>query len=108
MHVQGYWVRFMNDAGNAPGVQEGDVIVTLIKPVGGVEEIRVPSREVVLAAEAGNLIGLQVTGFDGRHLFVSAANLAGVIDAPLPGDDEEKHAPARAPRSKAGTPSTPD
>jgi hypothetical protein len=102
MHLQGYWGKFMNDAGNAPGAQQGDVIITLIKPVGGVEEVRVPSNEVTLAVEAGNFIGVQVTGFDGRHLFVSAANLAGIIDAPVDGDGEKT--PARVVRGKAAVP----
>jgi hypothetical protein len=91
MHLQGYWGKFMADAGNAPGAQQGDVIITLVKPVGGVEEVRVPSNEVTLAAEAGNLIGVQVTGYDGRHLFIAAGNLAGIIDAPA-GDDEKDDA----------------
>lgn len=103
MHLQGYWGKFMNEAGNAPGAQQGDVVITLVKPVGGVEEIRAPSAEVVLAVEAGNFIGVQVTGFDGRHLFVAAANLAGIIDAPAadeerPDEDKPAHRgrPARA------------
>jgi hypothetical protein len=104
MHLQPMWHKFMAEAGNAPGAQQGDVVVTLIKPVGGVEEVRVPSSEVTLAVEAGNFIGLQVKGHDGRHLFVTAANLAGIIDAPAGDDkpdDEEKHAgPGRGPRAK--------
>jgi hypothetical protein len=82
MHLEGYWHTFMADAGNAPGAQQGDVVVTLIKPVGGIEEIRVPSDLVSLAAEVGNLIGVQLMTADGRHLFVAAGNLAGIVDAP--------------------------
>jgi hypothetical protein len=89
----------MNEAGNAPGAQQGDVIVTLVKPVGGIEEIRVPSGEVTLAAESGQLIGVQLVTFDGRHLFVTAANLAGIVDAPADGDDDGKPA-ARAQRGR--------
>ena len=107
MHLQGFWGKFMADAGNAPGAQQGDVVITLIQPVGGVGEVRVPSNEVTLAVEAGNLIGVQVTGFDGRHLFVSAANLAGIIDAPAEGDGEkpagaEHRAPGRRAAGKTG------
>jgi len=83
MHLQGFWHGFMADAGNAPGPQQGDVIVTLVKPVGGVDEIRVPSDLVSIAAEVGNLIGVQLVTADGRHLFIAGSNLAGIIDAPL-------------------------
>lgn len=90
----------MNEAGNAPGAQNGDVVITLMEPVGGIKEVRVPSREVILAAEAGNLIGLQVIGHDGRRLFVSASNLAGIVDAPA--EEDEKPAAHRGPgRPKA-------
>jgi hypothetical protein len=99
MHLQGFWGKFMNDAGNAPGEQQGDVLITLVKAVGGIEEMRVPSREVTLAAEAGNLIGVQVTGYDGRHLFIAAGNLAGIIDAPADGDEEKP--PAKTLRARS-------
>jgi hypothetical protein len=89
------WHEFMADAGNAPGQQQGDVIVTLMEPVGGVQEVTVPSGDVTVAAEAGNLIGVQLKTPDGRHLFISAANLAGMIDAPA---SEDKDKPARPPR----------
>lgn len=79
----------MADAGNKPGAQKGDVIVTLMEPVGGVQEVTVPSNGVTIAAEAGNLIGVQLMMPDGRHLFISAANLAGMIDAPV---EEKEHA----------------
>ena len=85
----------MADAGNAPGAQQGDVIVTLMQPVGGVQEVTVPSGDVTVAAEAGNLIGVQLKTPGGRHLFVSAANLAGMIDAPA---DDGKDKPARPSR----------
>jgi hypothetical protein len=94
MHLQGFWHGFMADAGNAPGPQQGDVIVTLVKPVGGVDEIRVPSDLVSIAAEAGNLIGVQLVTADGRHLFIAGSNLAGIIDAPVKksGEDADKDA----------------
>jgi hypothetical protein len=97
MHLQGYWHTFMAEAGNEPGAQQGDVIVTLIHAVGGIDEIRVPSDLVTIAAEAGNLIGIQLVTADGRHLFVSSQNLAGIVDAPKAkakagdkDDDDEK------------------
>jgi uncharacterized protein YcfJ len=89
MHLQGYWHTFMNDAGNEPGAQKGDVVVTLNKPVGGIDEIRVPSDLVTIAAEAGQLIGVQLITADGRHLFVTAGNLAGIVDAPVKSDDDK-------------------
>jgi hypothetical protein len=113
MHLQGFWHVFMNEAGNKPGAQQGDVIVVLLKPVGGIDEIRVPSDLVTIAAEAGSLIGVQLITADGRHLFVSPQNLAGIIDAPLAkaGDDKdgdedkaEGHArPRRGPVTVSGT-----
>ncbi len=87
------WHGWMAAAGNAPGDNKGDVIVTMMQPVGGVSEVTVPSGKVAIAAEAGNLIGVQVMLPDGRHLFVSASNLAGMVDAPA----EEKSAARRAP-----------
>jgi hypothetical protein len=81
----------MAAAGNAPGDNKGDVTVTLMEPVGGVQEVTLPSGDVTIAAEAGNLIGLQLMMPDGRHLFVSAANLAGVVDAPA-AEARELHA----------------
>jgi hypothetical protein len=91
------WHEFMAAAGNAPGAQKGDVIVTLMDPVGGVGEVTVPSSDVTIAAEAGNLIGVQLKMPDGRRLFVSAANLAGMIDAPREEAREDKPARARQP-----------
>jgi hypothetical protein len=98
MHLVSMWHGFMNDAGNKPGAQQGDVTITLFQPVGGVQEATVPSGAVNIAAEAGNLIGVQVMLPDGRHLFVQASNLAGIIDAPTdsakPGGSRAKTAAA--------------
>ena len=95
MHLQGMWHQFMAEAGNVPGAQKGDVIVTLMEPVGGIQEVTVPSDDVTVAAEAGNLIGVQLVMPDGRRLFVSAANLAGMVDAPT------EHAAERKPAGTA-------
>jgi hypothetical protein len=92
------WHGFMAQAGNAPGDNKGDVIVSLLEPVGGVQEVTVPSGDVAIAAEAGNLIGLQLMLPDGRHLFVSAGNLAGVIDAPTDSKEDGQQRPQRAAR----------
>jgi hypothetical protein len=96
MHLKGMWHEFMADAGNAPGAQKGDVVVTLLQPVGGVGEVTVPSDSVTIAAEMGNLIGVQVLLPDGRHLFVNSNNLAGMIDAP----SAEDKPPARRPAGR--------
>lgn len=90
MQLQGYWHQFMADAGNKPGAQQGDVTITMIKPIGGIDEITVPSAGVILAAEAGQLIGVQLITPGGRHLFIAAGNLAGIVDAPLKSDDDDK------------------
>lgn len=94
MHLQGMWHEFMAAAGNAPGAQQGDVVVTMLQPVGGVSEVTVPSDDVTVAAEAGNLIGVQLKTADGRRLFISAANLAGMIDAPHAEDKPAARRPA--------------
>lgn len=82
MHLQGMWHEFMAAAGNMPGANKGDVVITLVQPVAGISELTVPSGSVSIAAEAGNLIGLQVMMPDGRRLFVNSGNLAGFVDAP--------------------------
>lgn len=84
------WHEFSAQQGNVPGAQQGEVVVTLMQPVGGVSEVTLPSNDVSIAAEAGNLIGVQLLLGDGRRLFVSAANLAGIVDAPL-GKDVRAH-----------------
>ena len=88
----------MAEAGNAPGAQQGDVVISLLSAVGGVSEVTCPSADVAIAAEAGNLIGVQVRTEDGRRLFVSANNLAGIIDAP----SKEREDKAPAARRQAG------
>jgi len=88
------WHEFMAEAGNAPGAQKGDVVVTLLQPVGGVGEATVPSNDVTIAAEAGNLIGVQLRLPDGRRLFINADNLAGMVDAPR---EDDKPAARRQP-----------
>lgn len=98
------WHEFAAQQGNAPGPQQGDVVVTLLQPVGGVGEFTVPSDSVTFAAEAGNLIGIQAVLPDGRRLFAAAGNIAGVVDAP---PEHESKRSGRAPRSgdaAAGTP----
>jgi hypothetical protein len=94
MHLKGMWHEFMADAGNAPGAQKGDVVVTLLQPVGGVGEVTVPSGSVTIAAEMGNLIGVQLKLADGRHLFIAGSNLAGMVDAPHEDARDEEHKPA--------------
>jgi len=97
MHLQTYWHQFIAEQGNAPGAQQGDVVITLVQAVGGVSEVTVPSDDVTFAAEAGSLIGLQVRLTDGRRLFVNAGNLAGIIDAPAEGEARDKAAARRGP-----------
>lgn len=80
MHLESFWHGFIEQAGNQPGAQQGDVTVTLLQPVGGIGEFTVPSDSVTIAAEAGNLIGLQ-TVVEGRRIFVMATNVAGIVDA---------------------------
>lgn len=87
------WHGFAADQGNEPGAQRGDVVVTFLQPVGGVGEVTVPSGDVAIAAEAGNVNGVQVRLPDGRRLFAGWANVAGIIDAPA---HEEKPASSRA------------
>jgi hypothetical protein len=98
VHLQTMWHEFTAQQGNEPGAQQGEVVVTLMQPVGGVDEVTLPSNDVSIAAEAGNLIGLQLILDDGRRLFVGAANLAGIVDAPLSKEVRD--------RRRAGQPAT--
>lgn len=91
------WHGFAAEQGNAPGAQRGDVVVTFLQPVGGVGEVTVPSSEVAIAAEAGSVNGVQVRLPDGRRLFASWGNVAGIIDAP---EHEEKPASGRRQAAK--------
>lgn len=77
------WHEFTAQQGNEPGAQQGEVVVTLMQPVGGVGEVTLPSNDVAIAAEAGNMIGVQLLLGDGRRLFVGAGNVAGILDAPV-------------------------
>ena len=95
------WHGFAAEQGNVPGAQRGDVVVTFLQPVGGVGEVTVPSRDVAIAAEAGNINGLQVTLPDGRRLFAGWANVAGIIDAPA---EAAKPASSRAKAAAAARP----
>lgn len=90
------WHGFAAEQGNAPGAQRGDVVVTLIQPVGGIGEVTVPSSEVAIAAEAGNVNGIQLTLPDGRRMFASWNNVAGIIDAPAEGAAKPASSRARA------------
>lgn len=96
-HVNGFWTKFLAEAGNLPGDQQGDVTVHLNNPVEGMREVTCPSAGLTIAAEMGQLIGLQLKLADGRRLFVPAANVAGVIDTPA----EEKPQAKTRPRAGA-------
>jgi hypothetical protein len=82
VHLTGYWGEMLADVGNKPGAQQGDVIVQLSVPVGGVESFTCSSDALTAAGEAGQLITLAVRLEDGRHLLVPWVNVAGIIDAP--------------------------
>lgn len=101
MHLQGMWHQFMGEAGNVPGTNKGDVVITLLQPIGGIGELTVPSNDVSVAAEAGNLIGLQVMLADGRRLFVNSGNLAGFVDAPAETPEEAPEEPATGGKTSA-------
>ena len=83
MHLQAVWHEFAAQQGNVPGAHQGDVIVTFTQPIGGVDEVTVPSNDVTIAAEAGGIIGIQVVLPDGRRLFAMSGGVAGIVDAPL-------------------------
>jgi hypothetical protein len=88
-HLSASWVQFMADIGNRPGAQQGDVLIELLSPVAGVQSITCPSSAVTIAAEAGQMVGLLVFQH-GRRLFIPAANVGAVIDAPEP-DQQPGH-----------------
>lgn len=79
-HLTGFWQKFLADLGNEPGEQQGDVTVHLISPVGGMSSVTGPSGALTIAAEAGSVVGALMQ-IDGRHLFIPAANIAGIVDA---------------------------
>jgi hypothetical protein len=76
------WVQELEQYGNEPGLNQGDVVIELDKPVDGMEKITVASGKVSFGAEAGSVIGLSVELDGGRHLFVPWANVTGFFDAP--------------------------
>src|ERR1700733_11491086 len=95
MHLQTMWHEFAAQQGNAPGAQQGDVTVTFTQSVAGMEEVTLPSNDVSIAAEAGNIHGLQLVLEDGRRMFVMAGVVAGITDAPLEKADEGKRSDGR-------------
>jgi hypothetical protein len=97
MHLQGFWHVFAAEQGNVPGPHMGDVTVTLLQPVGGIGEFTISSNDVSIAAEAGNLLGVQAVLDDGRKIFVMAGNVAGIVDAP-----QEKPAASSRRGSRSG------
>ena len=86
VNMSSRWDQFLSMAGNAPGMDEGDVTVHLTAPVDGMSSFTCPSKALTVAAEAGALIGLSVVLEDGRHLFVPGGSVAGIIDADQSGD----------------------
>lgn len=106
VHLQTMWHEFNAEQGNAPGAQQGDVVVTLLQSVGDISEVIVPSGDVSIAAEAGSILGVQVKLPDGRRLFVMGNNVAGIIDAPPQkardaADDDAPSKPASRARQAA-------
>lgn len=82
VHILQHWTGLLHEAGNEPGAQAGEVVVELVSPVAGEPSYQLPSADLQLAVEAGSFIGAQAVLPDGRHIFIPAANIAGVIDAP--------------------------
>lgn len=106
-HLNSSWVQFLSDVGNQPGAQQGDVVVELAAPVGSLSSITCPSADLSVAVEAGQFIAVHVTLKDGRHLFIPAGNIAGIIDAPVKtGATAETRPPAARKRAlpEAGLP----
>lgn len=79
------WVQELEQYGNEPGLNQGDVVIELGTPIDGMEKITVASDKVSFGAEAGTVVGVSVELDDGRHLFVPWANVTGFIDAPAAG-----------------------
>lgn len=78
-HLTGFWQKFLADLGNEPGEQQGNITVHLISPVEGMSSITGPSGALTIAAEAGSVVGAMMQ-IDGRHLFIPAVNIAGIVD----------------------------
>ena len=82
VRVNSRWVQELEQFGNKPGLNQGDVVIELDKPVDGLQSITVASDKVSFGAEAGSVVGVTVELGDGRHLFVPWSNVIGFIDAP--------------------------
>lgn len=85
VRVNTRWVQELEQFGNEPGLNQGDVVIELDKPVDGMQSITVASDKVSFGAEAGSVVGIVVELDDGRHMFVPWANVTGFIDAPAAG-----------------------
>jgi hypothetical protein len=93
------WTQVLEDVGNAPGAQTGDVLVALAAAVDGMDSFTCASGDLTAAAEAGNVICLSTVLEDGRHIVVPWSNVAGIIDAPVspaPAARQPKSAAKRA------------
>ena len=75
------WPAFLAEQGNQPGAHEGDVTIVLSAPVDGKSDITCPSDAVTVAAEQGTIHGLMVQ-LEGRRLFLPAASVVAITDAP--------------------------
>jgi hypothetical protein len=82
MHLSAYWHDFIEEQGNVPGRQLGNVTVTFTQPLAGMNEVTLPSNDVTIVAEGGSIHGLQFKLKDGRRVFAFQGAVAGIADAP--------------------------
>lgn len=82
MQLSSRWDEVLAEMGNKPDLNQGDVVIDLIAPAGGMKSVTAASENMIIGAEAGAVVGLFVKLPDGRRLFIPGVNIAGIIDAP--------------------------
>ena len=89
MQVSSRWDQVLAEMGNKPDLNQGDVVIELDKAVAGQQSITAASEDMIIGAEAGQVVGLFVTLEDGRRLFIPGINVTAIVDAPK--DSGKKH-----------------
>ncbi len=81
MQVSSRWDEVLAQMGNKPDLNQGDVVIELANPVAGMQSVTAASEDMIIGAEAGQVVGLFVRLGDGRRLFIPGSNVTGIIDA---------------------------
>jgi hypothetical protein len=82
MQVRGRWDEVLAEFGNTPELNQGDVVIELVEPIDGLRSVIAASEQLIIAAEAGMVLGVICRLMDKRRLLIPWGNVAGIIDAP--------------------------